>query len=125
MNINIRATQLTTTPAINDYVTKRLDKVSKLLSEDPTVQCDIELAKTTSHHNKGDIFKAEIHIVGIGKNFYATSEKADLYSAIDEVRDVILDEIKSKKEKSSSMVRRGGARVKAMVKGMWPFGRNN
>jgi len=121
MNINIKTTAFAMTDAISDYVAKRLEKVTKLIGEDPSVQCDVELARTTSHHNKGDIFKAEIHIVGAGKNLYASSEKEDLYSAIDDVQNEIIRELTTDKEKKLSMVRKGGARMKSMMKGLWPW----
>lgn len=121
MNINIKTTNFTLTPSISDYVNKRMKKISKLLEKDPTSQCDLELAKTTEHHQKGDLYKAEIHIVGAGKNIYASNEKGDIYSAIDLVRDDILRELKINKEKYISLVRRSGARIKNMVKGLWPW----
>ncbi len=123
MNTNIKTTNVTLTPAIREYVDKRMEKVSALLQSDPSVQCDIELGRSSVHHQKGDIFKAEVHIVGAGKNLYASSEKSDLYSAIDMVRDDILRELKSGKGKRISLVRRSGARVKDMVKGLWPWGK--
>ena len=124
MKLNIKTTNTTITPAVSDYVTKRLDKISRLLDSDPSAICDVELAKISGHHNKGDIFKAEIHIVGVGKNVYASVEKDDLYAAIDGVRDDIIRELISGKTKRLSYVRRGGARVKAMIKGFWPWKRN-
>ena len=123
MNINIKATNISLTPSISEYTGKRFEKIAKLLKSDQSTQCDIELARTTEHHNKGDIFRAEIHIVGKGKNLYASSDQADLYVAIDMVRDEILRELKSKKEKRQSFIRRGGANLKAMVKGLWPWGK--
>jgi putative sigma-54 modulation protein len=121
MNINIKTTNLTITDAIQTYVDKRLDKISKLLAYDESVQCNIELARTTAHHNKGDIFRAEIHIIGKGKDIYSSSEKSDLYTAIDDARQEVLRNIKANREKKISFVRRGGARVKAMMKGLWPW----
>ncbi len=121
MKIHIKTTSISSSDAITEYVHKRLSKISKIIGDDPTVQCDVELSKTTGHQNKGDIFRAEIHIVGAGKNLYASSEKIDLYTAIDDVKDEIKAELKAKKDKDISMVRRGGARVKAMMKGMWPW----
>jgi ribosomal subunit interface protein len=123
MNTNIKCTDITLTPAISDYVTKRLEKIETLLSNDSSAKCDIELARTTEHHNKGEIFRAEIHIVGSGKNIYASAEKDDLYTAIDAVRDEVFHEITSNKGKRLSLVRRGGARVKNMLKGLWPWGK--
>ena len=122
MNINTKTSNVTLTEAISDYVEKRLKKIGKLVGGDTSVMCDVELARTTEHHNKGDIFRAEIHIVGSGKNLFASSEKEDLYTAIDDARDEILRELKANKEKKLSLVRRGGARVKAMLKGLWKWG---
>jgi ribosomal subunit interface protein len=118
MKINIKTTSISSSPAILEYVNKRLAKISKIVGDDPTVMCDVELAKTTGHANKGDIFRAEVHIVGAGKNLYASSEKEDLYAAIDDVRDEILGELKTKKDKDVSLMRRGGARVKNIMKGL-------
>ena len=122
MNIKIKATGITLTTAISDYADKRLASVGKLLGGDPSFMCDLELAKTSEHHNKGDeVFRAEIHIVGKGKDLYASAEDRDLYAAIDGMRDEILRELKASKGKQLSFVRRGGARVKMMIKGMWPW----
>ncbi len=124
MNINIKTTNITLTPSISEYTNKRLTKISEILAHDPTVQCDVELARTTAHHNKGEIFKAEIHIVGVAKNAYASSEKGDLYSAIDGVRDEIMQELRAGKGKKVSLVRRSGVLVKNALKGLWPWGKD-
>lgn len=121
MNINIKTSNVTLTPAISDYTNKRLGKITKIINGDQTAQCDVELGKTSLHHQKGDVFRAEIHIVGVGKNAYASAERNDLYSAIDDVRDDILRELKAHKGKKISLIRRGGTRVKNMVKGLWPW----
>ncbi|MDE2038024.1 MAG: ribosome-associated translation inhibitor RaiA [Patescibacteria group bacterium] len=122
MNINIKATGISLTPAISEYADKRLAKAVKLLGSDPAFIADLELAKTSAHHQKGDIFRAEIHIVGKGKDLFAAAEDADLYAAIDGMRDEIVREIRASKGKSLSVVRRSGAMVKSMVKGLWPWG---
>lgn len=122
MNIHIKGAPILT-PSISEYVDRRLEKIAALVGSDESVQCDVELSRTTEHHHKGDIFRAEIHIVGSGKDLYAAAEREDLYAAIDEVRDEILRELKGNKAKRQSFVRRGGAQVKAMMKGLWPWGR--
>lgn len=121
MNINIKTTAISLTSAISDYTNKRMEKIQTLLSDDPSVKLDIELAKTTSHHQKGEIFRAEIHIVGANKNIYASSEESDLYTAIDIVRDQVVSELTSEKGKRITMLRRGGAKVKNIIKGLWPW----
>ncbi len=121
MNIHIKTSNLSLTPSISEYANKRLVKIAKFLDHDSTVQCDVELAKTVAHQHKGDIFKAEIHIVGSGKNLYASTEKDDLYAAIDIVRDDLLRELHAGKGKEISLIRRSGARVKNTLKGLWPW----
>ena len=123
MNTNIKTTNITLTPSISEYIDKRLEKVSKILESDPAAKCDIEIGLTNNHHNKGDIFKAEIHIVGSHKNLYASTEQSDLYAALDLVRDDIFHQLTADKQKNVSHIRRGGARVKEMVKGIWPWGK--
>ncbi|MDE1974932.1 MAG: ribosome-associated translation inhibitor RaiA [Patescibacteria group bacterium] len=122
MNINIKTSGITLTPAITEYANKRLTKLEKLLGGDPSYMIDLELGKTSGHHQKGDIFRAEIHIVGKGKDLYAAEEDSDLYAAIDAMKDEIVREVRASKGKRLSLVRRSGARVKAMVKGLWPWG---
>lgn len=119
MNIRIKATSFTLTPAISDYADKRLDKISHFLDADPTAQCDVELGRTTSHHHKGDVFRAEIHIVAKHRDVYASSEKPDLYSAIDEAYAEVFHSLKLDKAKQQSRLRRGGAIIKNMAKGLW------
>lgn len=120
MNINIKATGITLTEAISDYVAKRMQSVEKLFENDSTAQCDIELAKVSNHHKQGEIFSAEIHIVAKEKNLFARVSKEDLYAAIDAVRDDILRESKNSKDKKISRMRRGGAYIKNIVRGIIP-----
>ncbi len=125
MNIKIKTTGISLTPAISEYADKRLIKISKIIGGDPSFICDLELAKTSNHHKNGDIFRAEIHIVGKGKDLYASAEDADLYAAIDAMRDEIVRELHASKGKRLSFIRKGGAQVKSMMKGMWPFSKKD
>lgn len=118
MNINIKTTNFSSTEAISDYTTKRLEAVKQLLANDPTVKCDVELGKTSNHHKHGDIFRAEIHITGKDINHYASAEEADLYQAIDKVRDEMLQEVRNSKSKKISLIRRGGAKIKDIIRGI-------
>lgn len=120
MNTDIKAVGTTLTPAITSYVTKRLEKIDHVLRDEGSMQCDVELKRTTNHHNKGDVFKADIHIVGHKQDIFASSEKSDLYAAIDDAVDEAFHSVTSRRKKYMAMARRGGARVKNMIKGLWP-----
>lgn len=112
----------TMTPAINEYVNKRCGTFARFLEQDPAAFVVVELGKTTERQKHGDIFSAEMHVVGklAGKesDIYAAAEGADLYVAIDAVRDEIFRSITSKKSKNTSLMRRSGARVKNLLKGL-------
>lgn len=125
MHISIKATNLDLTEAIEEHARKRAAMLEKNL---PPGQADnahlsVEVGKTTAHHKTGDVFRAEFNLVLDGKPWRAVSEKADLYSAIDEVKEEMLRIVRSQKDKKVSLLRRGGQRVKKIVRGLTGRGR--
>lgn len=118
MKMHIKATNLTVTPEISDYLQKKIDTLDKFIGDNTEeVLCDIELGKTTNHHRGGDVFGAEINIRKEGKYFRAVAEAETLYAAIDEMKDEIIRELTSHKSKQTTLVRRGGAMIKNMLRG--------
>lgn len=115
MNINIKGTSITLTPDIRDYVMKKLESVNKFFAHDSTAMCDIELAKSTGHQ-KGDIFKAEVHITAKGVDLYASAEESSLFQAIDVVKDEIIGETRSMKSKKLSLLKRSGGKIKDLLR---------
>ena len=122
MNTHIKTTAITLTPAISDYLNKHVAKIENIFDGDESVKCDIELARTTNHHNKGDVFRAEIHIVGHKQNIFVVADKPDLLVAIDEVFSDALYSMTSRRKKIIALARSGGASLKNMIKGLWPSG---
>lgn len=120
MNKSIKATGIELTEAISDYCDKRFSAFDRFVSHVPpdAAKCDIEVGKTTAHHKSGDVFRAEVNLHIEGKNFFAVSEKDDLYAAIDEVKDEIVRQITASKDKSMTLMRRGSLRIKEMLKGL-------
>ncbi len=115
MQIKIKSTSFELTPAIEEYVNKKILSLDKLFSEN--VLCEVEIGKSTNAHRAGDIFKAEINIVGAGLDqVYVVAEESDLYTAIDIVRDEAERSIVNKKKKKDTMLRKGGAMVKNLLK---------
>jgi len=121
MKHNIKMTNDSLTPAISEYVEKRLAHLDKFIKpEDLEVaMCYVDIGKTTNHHKTGDIFKAEFTLHIGGKSLRAVSEKEDLYSAIDSVNDEMTKAIKTQKEKKNSFIRKGGAKIKNILKGLY------
>lgn len=118
MNINIKATAIELTPAIESYAEKKVTPLKKFLpkSED-TYLVRLELARTTGHHKEGPIFRAEVHI-SHGIDIYAAREAEDLYAAIDLVADEVKREIESRVGKRFKLLRRGQRAFKDAVRGI-------
>ena len=123
MQVKEKYTNLEKTEAIQSYLLKRVNSLNKFISENSAL-CEVELEKTTNHHKGGDIFRAEINLAVGGKQFRSVSEKEDLYAAIDVAKDDLVRELQANKDKKVSMVRRGGAKVKNMIKGFFTCDNN-
>lgn len=125
MNIHIKTTNLTLTPDIESYLDKKMESIEKIIDpNDTSIYCQVELAKTTNHHKSGEIYRAEINLRKGGEQFRAVSEQDSLTAAIDEVKDELVSELKTHRSKEMTMVRRGGAAVKNLIKGIGSFGGN-
>lgn len=119
MKINIKATSIELTPAISNYVNKKISSISKYIDEsNKDVVAQVEVGKNTRHHKSGNIFRAEVHITGSGLDLYAVSEVGDLYAAIDIVKDEIVRNAVQSKNKRKTLARRGAELVKNMMKGI-------
>lgn len=118
MKSNIKATNFTLTPEITDYIEKRLSGLEKFTEKYSNTFFEIEVGRTTNHHKTGDIYKAEIQ-AKIGEyEYFSSAEREDLYSAIDAVRDIIGQDIATKKDKNMTLWKRGAQKIKSMMKGM-------
>ncbi|MBU1102253.1 ribosome-associated translation inhibitor RaiA [Patescibacteria group bacterium] len=124
MKIIIKTKNFQSSPAIEKYVQKKLETLKKFLKnfKEESLMAEIELGRTTRHHQAGDIFRAEINLSIDGKLFRAESEKENLYAAIDEVRDDLEREIKKFKTKKETAFIRGARSLKKKF-GISPFAR--
>jgi ribosomal subunit interface protein len=111
------------TPDISAYLEKRLSALDKFLLGKEEAIVDVEIGRTSKHHQSGDIFRAEINVHVGTKGFRAVSETSDLLASIDEAKDEMLGELRSDKGKSMHLIRRGGQKVKALIKGL-PWWKN-
>jgi putative sigma-54 modulation protein len=120
MRINEKGTNMEITARIRDYLLKKLEHIEKFIdATDESAMCDVELGKTTNHHKNGDVFRTELNLHIKGKNFRAVSEMDDLFASIDIAKDEMVRELQSNKDKKVSSIRRGGARMKSFVKGLF------
>jgi putative sigma-54 modulation protein len=122
MQINLNGKNIDITEAIHDYVQKRVTNLEKLLSTIEAgggeVMVNFEVGKSTKHHKGGEVFHSDCLINIDGKKFYASSDKEDIYQAIDEIRETLFREIRKNKDRKQTLFRRGASSVKKMLKGL-------
>jgi ribosomal subunit interface protein len=121
INTNIKVNMIELTSAIQDYVDKKVESLEKFSGNEKITHVYVDIGKTTNHHQKGDVYRAEFNISLDGHNIYVVSEKEDLYQAIDDAREQAYLEIVSNKEKAKTLFRKGAKKIKDMIKGMYPF----
>ena len=117
MKINLKTKNFNLTPSIEIYLKEKLSALDKFLPIDESIFADVELAKTTKHHQKGDIFRAEVNFKMPGRLVRAVAEKWDLRVAIDVVKDELQKEIKGNKEKNFSLYKKGARIFKKFLRG--------
>ena len=122
MNINLQGKNMELTEAIKDYVLKRVTNLEKLLSTIETrggeVMVNFEVGKSTKHHKSGVVFHSDCLININGEEFYSSSDKEDLYQAVDEIKESLFNEIKKSKDRRQTLFKRGAASIKKIMKGL-------
>jgi len=101
MKINIKATNLDLTPSIVRYIEEKISSTEKFLEKfenKSEAEVFVEIARTTNHHRKGEVFRAEANMELPGKVLRADHEDWDIRVAIDKVKDKFQAEIKKYKE---------------------------
>ena len=102
MQITIKTKNLDLTPALKDWIDDKIGGLEKFLQkyeEQGQILCEVEVARTTKHHNKGDVFYAEAHLNLPGGRLRAKHQDFDARVAIDKVRDMLQRDILRHKEK--------------------------
>ena len=116
MKIDLKTKNFEITPSIKNYLEQRLNSLDKFLPNDESIFAEVELAKTTEHHKKGDIFMAEVNLTMPGRLIRAVAEESDLHVSIDAVKEQLQREITMKKEKNISLYRRGARLLKKLLR---------
>lgn len=106
MQINIKATELELTPALKEFIEGKVGDLERFvgtLGSSDTTEIFVEVARTTNHHKKGDVFSAEIQIAVPGaEGIVVKTEEWDIHRAINKARDEMKGRLKSYKEKKQT-----------------------
>ena len=104
IKLNIKGTNFDLNNRTRELLDNQVSKFKKFIPDQiPEAILDVELAKTTNHHEQGKIYKAEYNLK-YGK-FYDRSESTqeDMYSAIELAGDELIIQIKKNQNKRQDL----------------------
>ena len=101
MNVNITGHHLEVTPAIRDYVSSKLDRITRHFDHVIDVNVILTVEKLKQ--------KIEANVHMRGKDIFVQSEDGDMYAAIDSLADKLDRQILKHKEKNRDTHQSGGA----------------
>lgn len=105
MKINIKGTEMDLTPSLKTYSEEKLGTLAKFIKKfDETGMAElwVEIGRTTRHHHKGLVYKAEGRLPLPKKVLYAVEYHDDMHKAIDALKRTLNLEIGKYKEKNSA-----------------------
>lgn len=93
MNLNLAGHHVIITPAMRDYVTSKIDKITRHFDHviDVSVILSVEKLKQ----------KAEANVHVRGKDIFVETDSADMYASIDSLVDKLDRQILKRKEKNA------------------------
>lgn len=117
MRLTIKATNIEHTNALDAYVVRRLGELEKVLEKKEKSEiARVDIGRTNKHHKEGkDVYYAEVTFHVKKKDFRAVAKAADLYEAIDKMKDMIVREVKRHHEHVRESQKKGGRELKARI----------
>lgn len=116
MHYTIKATKITLTQEINNYIEKKIATLDKLIAHfGSAVKVCVEIEHTTRHHRKGDVFYVKVQVNAPHKNMRAEAVGQTVFEAMDTVKDEIALELERHKEKEVDSKKRGARTMKRMM----------
>lgn len=116
MNINIRGEKLDVTPALRDYVDKKLGRLEKYFDTPPSTVVNVKLSVSRDKQN------VEVTIPLTGVLLRAEEKHEDMYAAIDLVVDKLERQIRKHKTKVNRKFNKDGGLRNLFVDNQEPAG---
>jgi len=108
MNLTISGHHLDVTPALRNYVTSKLDKITRHFDQ----VVDVRVLLTIDNLKEKDLRqRAECNIHVKGKDLFAESAHADLYAALDDLVDKMDRQVLRHKDKSQDYSHQSAKRL--------------
>ncbi len=108
------------TDSLREYldakIVRPVEKLLKRVDSGDAVMLDVEVARTTQHHHKGEVYRASATVTFRGKTIRASAEDSDIHAACDTLEDELKREISRHRTSALSMLKRMGRRTKQMIR---------
>ena len=121
MRITLRQKNFKITPAFRTYMEQKIVRpAARLLpanQEGDLPLFDIDVERTTGHHQKGPVYRVVANITLGRKVISAEATDEDPRAACDLLEDELKREIRSYKDKLRTLVKRGTRKVKGELRG--------
>ncbi|HIP21947.1 MAG TPA: HPF/RaiA family ribosome-associated protein [Candidatus Pacebacteria bacterium] len=117
MKIEIYAKDVEMTSKLEEYVEKKISSFDKILGGgDDERKCVFRIGKNTNAHTHGRIFFADVRVETPNKAYGAKIKGDTEYEVVDKVKDEILKKIRRHKNKENSLLKRGGRKIKELLR---------
>ena len=118
MNIRLKATRYEPTPLMVEQVNKKVNALERFIDETSAeASASVELERAVGSKHKGDVWRAELHVVHEGKEFRAESTKTELENAFTTVVRDVARELAREHKKRERIARKGSSIVKSFLQG--------
>lgn len=108
MNITIKATHVDLTSSLKEYIEDKIGSLEKFIV---AIEAHVEIDRD-QHHQRGQVFHAEVNLIAGGKVIHAESTSEDGYAAIDMLIPKMKEQITKFKDKKQTLNRRGARTAK-------------
>lgn len=117
MRLTIKATNIEHTNAIDAHIVKRMRDLEKVLEpKEKSELARVDVGTTNMRHREGkDLYYAEVTFHVKKKDFRATAKAADLYAAIDKMKDEIVREVTHHHDRIRALRMAGAREMKRRV----------
>ena len=112
MEIRIKTSDYEMPPETARYVDEKLAMLTKLVGDDQSASCDVEVGRAVGHAQQGNVWMAEITITRAGERLRAIAHEESVHAAIDVAKDEMLQQLRKTKGKATALSRKVGARIK-------------
>lgn len=114
MNIQITSHSIDIEEAVKKHIEKSIQKI-KILSKDSESLVTVIATKNTNHQKKGDIYSVELVAKASFGTYHSMQSGSDVKTAFNKAMLILEKEVYQKKEKKSSLFKKGAQKIKQLL----------